>query len=141
MLEMFWIFCAWHHDMQPMGHKVWIFAKWNKLRLKIWRLERAWKRKEIKLLQQYKFGKVWHQRSFRDPTLVWSVTCFPFFTFISPNNKNLHVNALHSLWEKMVFYKGLATHYIYSATPCNFVKIIHFQLLCNSIITTPMMSC
>jgi len=31
----------------------------------------------------------------------------------------------------------IATHYIYSATHCNYVKITHFQLLGNSIIVTP----
>jgi hypothetical protein len=29
MLEMFRILCAWHHDLQLMGHKMWIFTKWN----------------------------------------------------------------------------------------------------------------
>jgi hypothetical protein len=38
-----------------------------------------------------------------------------------------------------------AIHQIYNAihynSICNFVKIIHFQLLCNSITTTTIMSC
>jgi hypothetical protein len=34
----------------------------------------------------------------------------------------------------------VATHHIYGATHCNLVKIIHFQLLCKFIITTPIMS-
>jgi hypothetical protein len=33
-----------------------------------------------------------------------------------------------------------ATHYIYGVTHYNYIKTIHFQLLCNSIIITPMMS-
>jgi hypothetical protein len=39
------------------------------------------------------------------------------------------------------FCRTFATHYIFGATHCNFVKTTHFQLLCNSIITTPMKSC
>ncbi len=35
----------------------------------------------------------------------------------------------------------VATQRMYNAIHCNSIKTIHFQLLCNSIITTPMMSC
>jgi hypothetical protein len=43
-------------------------------------------------------------------------------------------------WINCMSYKTVI-HHIYNATHCNFIKTTHFQLLCNSIIIAPMMSC
>jgi len=48
--------------------------------------------------------------------------------------------ATHCIYNEIHYIYG-ETHCIYGATHYNSIKTTHFQLLCNSIISTPMMSC